>query len=257
MHIDEDLAVDSLEYCVWSGLLSSRSSYAVLSVCWLLCVRGARILRYSSVPTSFLAGPKKAIVSLSSRAPRFSRAMLALVGCLLVAAPSPREASVVAQPAPADGEAVDQTPERPKRPDLENDPHARDWYPHGEVKEFCKGNLVDRGLTICCNAKCGKCGGSHCANAPGGARECCHEDIMHGRGVNYCVNETQTSCVMPLTCELDQCLPMCPLHPGCSVIWANRGLDYAEVRKWKVRQMNVYSGTQSRDTSLRAAQQPQ
>ena len=183
--------------------------------------------------------------------------MLALVGCLLVAAPFPREASVVAQPAPADGEAVDQTPDRPKRPDLENDPHARDWYPHGEVKEFCKGNLVDRGLTICCNAKCGKCGGSHCANAPGGARECCHEDIMHGRGVNYCVNETQTSCVMPLTCELDQCLPMCPLHPGCSVIWANRGLDYAEVRKWKVRQMNVYSGTQSRDTSLRAAQQPQ
>ena len=229
----------------------------MLSVCWLLCVRGAWLLPYSSVPTSFLAGPKKAIVSLSSRAPRFSRAMLALVGCLLVAAPSPREASVVAQPAPADGEAVDQTPERPKRPDLENDPHARDWYPHGEVKEFCKGNLVDRGLTICCNAKCGKCGGSHCANAPGGARECCHEDIMHGRGVNYCVNETQTSCVMPLTCELDQCLPMCPLHPGCSVIWANRGLDYAEVRKWKVRQMNVYSGTQSRDTSLRAAQQPQ
>ena len=183
--------------------------------------------------------------------------MLALVGCLLAAAPSPREASVVAQPAPADGEAVDQTPDRPKRPDLENDPHARDWYPHGEVKEFCKGNLVDRGLTICCKAECGKCGGSHCANAPGGARECCHEDIMHGRGVNYCVNETQTSCVMPLTCELDQCLPMCPLHPGCSVIWANRGLDYAEVRKWKVRQMNVYSGTQSRDTSLRAAQQPQ
>lgn len=182
--------------------------------------------------------------------------MLALVGCLLVAAPSPREASVVAQPAPADGEAVDQTPQRPTRPDLD-DPHARDWYPHGEVKEFCKGNLVDRGLTICCKKECGMCGGSRCANAPGGARECCHEDIMHGRGVNYCVNETQTSCVMPLTCELDQCLPMCPLHPGCSVIWANRGLDYAEVRKWKVRQMNVYSGRQSRDTSLRAAQQPQ
>ena len=230
--------------------------------CWLcvgcsLCAAVGYSLTRPCLPP-FLAGPKKAISApLYQRAPRFSRAMLALVGCLLVAAPSPREASVVAQPAPADGEAVDQTPERPKRPDLENDPHARDWYPHGEVKEFCKGNLVDRGLTICCNAKCGKCGGSHCANAPGGARECCHEDIMHGRGVNYCVNETQTSCVMPLTCELDQCLPMCPLHPGCSVIWANRGLDYAEVRKWKVRQMNVYSGTQSRDTSLRAAQQPQ
>ena len=175
----------------------------------------------------------------------------ALHACLL-AVPRPGEQGLA--PLPAYGEKVAapaQTPEPTP------DPHATDWYPHGEVKEFCKGNLVDRGLTICCNAKCGKCGGSHCANAPGGARECCHEDIMHGRGVNYCVNETQTSCVMPLTCELDQCLPMCPLHPGCSVIWANRGLDYAEVRKWKVRQMNVYSGTQSRDTSLRAAQQPQ
>ena len=43
VHLLEDLAVDSSVYCGWPGLLSSRSSYAVLSVCWLLCVRGAWI----------------------------------------------------------------------------------------------------------------------------------------------------------------------------------------------------------------------
>ena len=83
---------------------------------------------------------------------------------------------------------------------------------------------------------------------------------MHGRGDNYCETEDQTSCVMPLTCEKDQCLPMCPLHPGCSIIWAKRGLDYTEVRKLKVRQLNVYTGaaTQTqRDMSLREEQQPQ
>ena len=142
----------------------------------------------------------------------------------------------------------------------EVDPHAGDWFPHGEVHEFCKGNIIDRGLTTCCAKACGQCGGSHCANAPGGAKECCHEDIMHGRGDNYCETEDQTSCVMPLTCEKDQCLPMCPLHPGCSIIWAKRGLDYTEVRKLKVRQLNVYTGaaTQTqRDMSLREEQQPQ
>merc|ERR1711865_351235 len=84
------------------------------------------------------------------------------------------------------------------------DPHAGDWYPHGEVREFCKGNIIDRGQTACCAKACGQCGGSHCANAPGGAKQCCHED---------------------------QCLPMCPLHPGCSIIWEARGLDYEAVRK--------------------------
>ena len=75
VHLLEDLAVDSSVYCGWPGLLSSRSSYAVLSVCWLLCVRGAWILRsrVRIYPPS-LAGPKKAILqsSLIARlSPRF------------------------------------------------------------------------------------------------------------------------------------------------------------------------------------------
>jgi hypothetical protein len=190
--------------------------------------------------------------------------MLALVGCLLTA-PSPREAAIgpaSVHPAPAYGEMIDAKPPPDSDQEEAKDPHANDWYPHGEVREFCKGNIIDRALTTCCAKACGQCGGSHCANAPGGARECCHEDIMHGRGDNYCETEDQTSCVMPLTCEKDQCLPMCPLHPGCSIIWAKRGLDYAEVRKLKVRQLNVYTGAatqQQRDMSLRAReeQQPQ
>ena len=190
--------------------------------------------------------------------------MLALVGCLL-AVPSPKEAALAVHPAldpygrmDPSGKGVDAKPPKDAEPDAV-DPHAGDWYPHGEVHEFCQGNIIDRGLTTCCAKACGQCGGSHCANAPGGAKECCHEDIMHGRGDNYCETENQTSCVMPLTCEKDQCLPMCPLHPGCSIIWAKRGLDYSEVRKLKVRQVNVYTGaaTQQRDMSLREEQQPQ
>ena len=183
--------------------------------------------------------------------------VMALHACLL-AMPRPDEQGL--SPLPAYGETVDAKPPKDGEPVHDHDdPHAGDWFPHGEVHEFCKGNLIDRGRTTCCAKKCGQCGGSHCANAPGGAKECCHEDIMHGRGDNYCETEDQTSCVMPLTCELDQCLPMCPLHPGCSIIWAKRGLDYAEVRKLKVRQVNVYTGaaTQQRDMSLREEQQPQ
>jgi hypothetical protein len=132
--------------------------------------------------------------------------------------------------------------------------HSGDWYPDGELREFCLGNIVDRSLTVCCQKECGQCGGGGCAQAPGGAKECCHEDIMHGRGENYCANETQKSCVMPLTCKQDQCLPMCPLHPGCSIIWQHRGMDYAEVRQLSVRKLNVYSGaaTQHRNMSLDA-----
>ena len=109
--------------------------------------------------------------------------------------------------------------------DQSEDPNKGNWYPHGELVQFCKNNLVDRSLTVCCPLECGQCGGGGCANAPGGAKECCHEDIMHGRGENHCLNETQTSCVMPETCEQDQCLPFCPLHPGCSIIWSQRNVS--------------------------------
>ena len=157
--------------------------------------------------------------------------MLALTACLLAA--PPREQGVTGSLGGGGNKVPDYDP---------TDPHARDWYPHGQVHEFCKGNIIDRGLTVCCQAKCGQCGGGGCANAPGGAKECCHEDIMHGRGDNYCLTEDQFSCVMPMTCEKDQCLPMCPLHPGCSIIWNRRGLDYEEVRKLNVRTLNVYAG---------------
>ena len=184
--------------------------------------------------------------------------MLAVVAlhASLLAMPRPDEQGL--SPLPTYGETVDAKPPKEPTP-VPVDPHAGDWYPHGEVREFCKGNIIDRGQTACCAKACGQCGGSHCANAPGGAKQCCHEDILHGRGDNYCETENQTSCVMPLTCEKDQCLPMCPLHPGCSIIWAKRGLDYSEVRKLKVRQVNVYTGaaTQQRDMSLREEQQPQ
>ena len=149
----------------------------------------------------------------------------ALHACLL-AVPRPGEQGLA--PLPTYGEKVAapaQTPEPTP------DPHATDWYPHGEVKQFCKEGITDRQRTVCCPKTCGECGGGHCANQPGGAAACCHEDIMHGNGINYCETETNVTCVMPLTCEKDQCLPMCPLHPGCSIIWAARGLDYEQVRK--------------------------
>merc|ERR1712195_384621 len=93
--------------------------------------------------------------------------MLALVGCLLAA--SPREAALVpvaVHPAPGYGETVDAKPPKKTTDPDAVDPHAGDWYPHGEVHEFCKGNIIDRGLTTCCSKKCGQCGGSHCANHP-------------------------------------------------------------------------------------------
>ena len=186
--------------------------------------------------------------------------MLALSACLL-AAPHPREQGLI----PITQQEQQRAAEHSEDPDTNKgkmpsaghhdggpDPHSRDWYPHGKVREFCKGNIVDRSLAVCCQKACGQCGGDDCANRAPGAKECCHEDIMHGRGDNICETEDQSSCVMPLTCEEDQCLPMCPLHPACSIIWFRRGMNYTDVRKLNVRTLNVYGGMAAVQRSSRA-----
>lgn len=147
--------------------------------------------------------------------------MLALHVCLL-ALPRAGEQGLSPLPASASDNGG---------PDNENPEDEGKWYPHGDLTHFCNGNIVDREAKVCCQLACGQCGGAHCSDAEGGAEHCCQEDILHGKGDNTCKTEEQFCCVMPLTCLQDQCLPMCPLHPGCSIIWESRGLDYETVRR--------------------------
>ena len=109
-------------------------------------------------------------------------------------------------------------------------PWSPDWYPDGELIELCREGLVNEYVDIqgdggdsdvCCPPKCGMCGGPMCRERPGAATSCCVEDIE--RSHVYCEVESDIQCIMPLTCTEDPCMVHCPLNPGCSVIWKNRG----------------------------------
>jgi len=117
-------------------------------------------------------------------------------------------------------------------------PWSPDWYPDGELIELCRDGLVNEYVDIqgdggdsdvCCPPKCGMCGGPMCRERPGAATSCCVEDIE--RSHVYCEVESDMQCIMPLTCTEDPCMVHCPLNPGCSVIWKNRGRNYEEMRQ--------------------------
>eukprot|EP00964_Phaeocystis_antarctica_P140069 scaffold104856_cov63-Phaeocystis_antarctica.AAC.1 len=110
------------------------------------------------------------------------------------------------------------------------------WFPEGDLVEMCKGNVPNRGGDVCCPSSCiddasgePRCGGARCSNRPGGAAHCCIKEIEATHFT--CHENTDTVCIMPTRCEEDRCLIHCPLNPGCSVIWKNRGLDYLAMRE--------------------------
>ena len=115
------------------------------------------------------------------------------------------------------------------RADVALSPDIKQWYPDGDVINYCVKGLLNSHNEICCPKSCISCGGTDCSGRPGGAHDCCLEDIE--RSHNYCRNQDTVRCIMPLTCDEDRCLLHCPLDPSCSVIWKSRGRDYMQMRK--------------------------